>query len=132
MKKKSDDAELLNNFRAAALDYGEALEIGDHKSANKAARLGGKLKKEIVARGEKPVETLVKLLDDGDHWIRYAAAVSTLDREPERAYLVLTELQALPKAIGAAAFTVIRMWETGALPAGNYPGTDGRFTDRKT
>ena len=117
MKKKSDDAELLNNFRAAAVDYGEALEIGDHKSANKAARLGGKLKKEIVARGDKPVETLVKLLDDGDPWIRYAAAASTLDIEPERAYRVLTELQALPKAIGAAAFTVIRMWETGALPA---------------
>jgi hypothetical protein len=48
-KNQSDDAELLSNFRAAAVDYGEALEMGDHKSANKAARLGGKLKKEIVA-----------------------------------------------------------------------------------
>jgi hypothetical protein len=65
-KNQSDDAELLSNFRAAAVDYGEALEMGDHKSANKAARLGGKLKKEIVAWGDRPVETLVKLLDDGD------------------------------------------------------------------
>jgi hypothetical protein len=40
------------------VDYGEALETGDHKSANKAARLGGKLKKEIVARGDKPVKTV--------------------------------------------------------------------------
>ncbi|MGC1293515.1 MAG: hypothetical protein WA869_00615 [Alloacidobacterium sp.] len=60
---------------------------------------------------------LVKLLDDSDPWIRYAAAASILDIEPERAYRVLAELQALPKAIGVAAFTVIRMWETGALPA---------------
>ena len=117
MKKQSDYAELLSNFRAAAVDYGEALEIGDHKSANKAARLGSKLKNEIVARGDKPVKILVTLLDDGDPWVRYATAASTLDIEPERAYRVLTELQALPEAIGAAAFTVIRMWETGAMPA---------------
>ena len=117
MKKKSDHAELLIDFRAAALNYGEALEIGDHNAANNAARRGGKLKKEIVARGNKPVEMLLSLLDDSDPWIRYAAAASTLDIEPERAYRVLAELQALPKAIGAAAFTTIRMWETGVLPA---------------
>jgi hypothetical protein len=116
MKKKSDDTDLLNEFRVTALNYGEALEIGNHKAANKAARIGAKLKKEIVARGSASVENLVRMLDDGDPWIRYAAAASTLDIEPERAYGVLAELQALPKAIGAAAFTVIRMWETGALP----------------
>jgi hypothetical protein len=116
MRKKPDDAELLDEFRAAAVGYGEALEIGDDRAANKAARLGGKLKKEIVARGNRPVQILVKLLDDSDPWIRYAAAASTLDIEPERAYRVLAELQAFPKAIGAAAITVIRMWETGALP----------------
>jgi HEAT repeat protein len=117
MRRKSDDAKLIDDFRAAAVDYGEALEIGDHRVANKWARLGGKLKKEIVARGNPAVADLIKLLGDDEPWIRYAAAASTLDLEPERAYRVLAELQALPKAIGSAAFTAMRMWETGALPA---------------
>ena len=55
MKKKSDDTDLLNEFRVTALNYGEALEIGNHKAANKAARIGAKLKKEIVARGSASV-----------------------------------------------------------------------------
>jgi HEAT repeat protein len=117
MKNSSDDAKLLEDFRAAALDYGEALEIGNHKAANHAASLGGRLKKEIVARGNPTVGRLLKMLDDRNPWIRLAAAVSTLDIEPGRAYQVLAELQAFPKAIGSAAFTIIRMWETGALPA---------------
>jgi hypothetical protein len=117
MKNRSDDAKLLEEFRAAAVGYGEALEIGHHKAANQAASLGGRLKKEIVARGNPTVGCLLKMLDDRNPWIRLAAAATTLDIEPERAYQVLAELQAFPKAIGSAAFTVIRMWETGDLPA---------------
>jgi hypothetical protein len=74
MENRSDEAKLLEEFRAAAVDYGEALEVGNHKAANQAASLGGTLKKEIVARGNPTVGRLLKMLDDRNPWIRLAAA----------------------------------------------------------
>jgi hypothetical protein len=117
MKESSADARLLEDFRAAAVAYGEALEIGNHKAANQAARLGGRLKKKIVAQGNPTISLFLRMLQDTNPWVKYAAAASSLDIEPERAYQVLAELQEHPQAIGAAAFTVIRMWESGVLPS---------------
>jgi hypothetical protein len=106
--------DLLSDFRENALVYGESLEIGDSKTANIAAGNATTLKKRIMAEGSSSISKLLNLLDDGNPWVRYAAAAITLDINAERAYSVLRDLETRSGTIGASAYTVLRMWESGA------------------
>jgi hypothetical protein len=114
LNKNNDITELLNSFRETALSYGEAMEIGDHRSANKSSRHCDALKHQITGRGTEAIKLLLKLLDDEEPWIRYATAASALDIQPERAYQKLMELQQHKGAVGASAFASLRMHDSGS------------------
>ncbi|WP_433971874.1 HEAT repeat domain-containing protein [Tunturiibacter lichenicola] len=100
MKKSFFDAKLLEDFRAAAVDYGEALETGTHKGPIMRPVLMGKKRS---LRREITISLFLRMLQDENPWVKYAAAASTLDIEPQRAYQVLTELQKHPQAIGGGS-----------------------------
>ena len=107
--------DLVNDLKETALLYGESLETGDSKTANEASNRAACLKKNLVSKGVNGTSALLKLLGDSNPWVRYASASLCLDIDPERAYVVLQTLQSEPRAIGAAAYTILRMWETGPL-----------------
>lgn len=109
MKKPISDDQLLVDVTNAAITYGEGLEAGDDRKANKAYAVANKAFEELVARGAE--QRVLDLLEFAHPAVRLVAAAFAMRFAPERGEPVLEKIANGPKGgIRAMASTSLYFW----------------------
>jgi hypothetical protein len=106
---------LVHRYREAAMKHGNAIDIGDHKAASKAADVVAAIYSELRRRGTEAQDHLLALLDDTTSRIRGWAAAHALEFAPQRGEPVLRELALHSGFLGHSAQTTLKEWRAGRL-----------------
>lgn len=106
---------LVQSYRDAAARHGEALTVGNHKVANKAADVIAAIYSELRRRGATAQNHLIQLLDDPTPRVRGWAAAHALEFAPDKGEAVLQELALHSGFLGVSAETTLKEWRAGRL-----------------
>lgn len=107
--------ELLSAYAVAAIQHEKATEGSDYRAANMAHDGIAAIHRELAARGERALRSLVPLLSRAEPAVRHWAAAHLLLVEPSLAEPVLAALSELPGAVGLGSGMVLKEWKKGGL-----------------
>lgn len=113
--KTRANADLIEEYRAAAALHGAATESGDYRVANRNHDLVAEIYSELRVRGADAQRQLLILLDDVDPHVRGWAAAHALDFAPDRGERVLRRLVAEQGVAGLNAEMTLEEWSKGSL-----------------
>ena len=108
--------ELVTLYEEAAKVYGEALEHGKSRIANKQHTVIGALRKEFKRRGEEGRIAVVRMMSHEAKWVRLLAAGFVLRFDSQKAVPILQELALLSGNCGFTAEMILELWREGRLP----------------
>jgi len=108
--------ELTGLYEKAGTAYGEALEHGTAKAANKQYDVIAALEKEFKRRGSEGQEAVLRAMSHESRWVRLLAAGFTLHFDPPKAVPVLQEITLLRGTCGFTAGKILELWREGRLP----------------
>ena len=112
---RMDVVQLVDAYRAAARQHGEASEKGDYKAANQSAELVTAVYSELRRRGPIAQDALLPLLADPAPGIRLWSASHALDFSPTEAESALILLSSSERLLGLSAETTLKEWRAGRL-----------------
>jgi len=105
--------KIKKDFLLEAIEYGNAIAIGDNKKANK---LHKKLHNFYdIAKEQNVVSLFEELLNEDNENIRFWAATFSLASSPKLAEKTLERLTELSSIIGLSAKTTLQLWKQGRL-----------------
>ena len=110
-RKEMSNGDLIAELERIAISYGQALEAGNSRLANKAHDEAEATYRQLEVRGPSATGLMIPLLAADHLWVRYVAAAYALDFDPARAKPVLVDLKKTPKALGMMAYTTLTNWE---------------------
>lgn len=108
------DNKLIEEYVEAAINYGESIEKGNSKEANKNATKMHEIRNKI-----KQVENyhnwFIPLLNHENDYVKLYSAYLLLQVVPEKAEIVLVELSKKRKLLGFEAKMTLKEWRKGNL-----------------
>lgn len=110
-----DVGRLVEAYRDAAKRHGEASEIGDSKSANKAAELVAAIYSELRQRGTEAQKALLPLLADPASGVRLWVGSHALEFSPTDGESCLRKLASSRCLLGLSAEVTLKEWQAGRL-----------------
>ncbi|MDD4970329.1 MAG: hypothetical protein PHT07_12965 [Paludibacter sp.] len=105
--------DFKDNFIEHAKKYGEAIEEGNHKLANKLHSKLTVLYQKI--QNERKWEVLYELINHPNESVQLWSATFLLKNDNEIALDVLNKLKQSEKIVGLTATSIIDMWNKGML-----------------
>ena len=111
----ADTMRLVEMYRDAAKQHGEATETGDHKTANKSADLISEVYAELRRRGADAQRTLLPLLTDPASGVRLWSASHALEFAPEQGEALLKKFASRETFLGSSAEMTLNEWRAGRL-----------------
>jgi hypothetical protein len=106
---------LIEHYRQAARQHGDATEIGDYKSANRFAESVATIFAELKRRGPQSRQLLLKCLEYPSPGVRLWAASHALEFAPARAEQALGDLSKAERLVGVSAAATLKEWHRGRL-----------------
>jgi hypothetical protein len=106
---------LIEGYRQAARQHGDATEIGDYKSANRFAESVATIFAELKRRGPQSQQLLLKCLEDPSPGVRLWAASHALEFAPAKAEKVLGDLSKGGRLVDVSAAVTLKEWHSGRL-----------------
>ncbi|MDQ2772545.1 MAG: hypothetical protein M3Y54_18815 [Bacteroidota bacterium] len=106
---------LLEQYRAAAFQHGQATERGDARTANKQYEQVMRAYRGIKQHGEEAMMHLGPLLKDDDFSVASWAAAHLLPYDEQQATTVLQHICKQPGIVAFSAEMVLREWKNGRL-----------------
>ncbi len=107
--------QLVETYRDAAKQHGEASEKADHKTANKAAELVAAIYSELRRRGVEAQMALLPLLVDPAPGVRLWSASHALEFSPTEGETCLKQLISGERLLGLSADMTLKEWRAGRL-----------------
>jgi hypothetical protein len=108
--------ELCSMFEKASLVYGQAMERGDPRVANRESGVIRVIYKEWKRRGTEGQSAAINLMRHKEPWVRLQAAGFSIHFAPQRAEPVLLDLATQQKGdCGFIAEKTIALWREGRL-----------------
>jgi hypothetical protein len=107
----SSMSELIASYEKTALEYGQAIDSGDHRTANKQNDRIRLLRKEMGRRGDDGLAAISHLMENPAAWVRLLAAGYVLRFAPQKAEPVLQQLSEGPEFFGFTAETILKQWK---------------------
>jgi hypothetical protein len=108
--------ELLRQYEFAARAHSDGTTGGDYKKANDAYDRIGKLRQEILTRGDAGRAGILHLLTINDDRVRIWASAHALEFAPKIAEPILQQLQqGEPGPLRLSAEYTLRAWRLGQL-----------------
>jgi hypothetical protein len=104
---------IKEKFLNEVAEHGQAVEVGDHKEANKIHKKLYALY--ILAKEQNQADIFSELLIETDENVRLWAATFTLKIYPDLAEKTLSNLAELSNITGLSAKTTIHLWKDGVL-----------------
>jgi Domain of unknown function (DUF2019) len=111
----ADTMRLVEVYRDAAKQHGEATEAGDHKTANRSADLISEVYAELRQRGADAQRALLPLLTDPASGVRLWSASHALEFAPEEGEAVLKKLASGGTFLGMTAKMTLEECRAGRL-----------------
>lgn len=108
-------SELVAGYRKAAAEHGEAIEGGNHNSANQAADRIAAIYSELRRRGSEAQNQLIPLLEDPLPRVRGWAAAHSMEFSPVAGESVLRALAEQQDLLGLSAEMTLKEWQAGRL-----------------
>jgi Domain of unknown function (DUF2019) len=112
---EGDVLTLVDAYREAAKQHGEATENGDRKKANKSAELVSAIYSELRRRGPDAQRHLLSLTTDPTPGVRLWAASHALEFSPAEGENTLERLIVEGRLLGLSAQTTLKEWRAGRL-----------------
>ena len=111
----ADTMRLVEMYRDAAKQHGEATETGDHKTANRSADLISEVYAQLRQRDADAQRALLPLLTDPASGVRLWSASHALEFAPEEGEAVLKKLAAGGTFLGMTAKMTLEECRAGRL-----------------
>jgi Domain of unknown function (DUF2019) len=111
----ADAMRLVEMYRDAAEQHGEATEDGDHKTANISADLISEVYAELRQRGANAQRAVLPLLTDPVSGVRFWSASHALEFAPEEGEAVLEKFASSDTFLGSSAEMTLNEWRGGRL-----------------
>jgi len=102
---------LVEKFINASIKYGEAIELGETKAANKQSGIIRKIRKQLAESCN--LDLLIPSMKHNNDYVKLTVASSLIWILPEDAREVLGELQSRKGLIGFEAKMFIQEWDRG-------------------
>jgi hypothetical protein len=111
-----NSADLIEQYRKAAMRHGDAVEKGKSKIANKWFDQGIRISHHFRRGGAEMQRAFMVLLYDINPWVRCRAATHSLEFAPVEALKALEQVAAGPPSlVQFNAEMVLREWRAGRL-----------------
>jgi hypothetical protein len=107
--------EMREKYADAASEHGRAMEVGDHRTANRCHDIIVRVKKDLYSAGSAGLEILENLMLEQDPGVRTWAATHMLEHLSDRAEQVLEEVARQKTIVGLCADTTLKEWRRGRL-----------------
>ena len=107
--------KLVEKFIDASIKYGEAIEMGESKSANKQSNIIRKIRKQL--RESCKVDILISSLQHNDDYVKLNVASSIIGLVPDDARMALEELQNRKGLVGFEARMFLQELDKGNIKA---------------
>ncbi len=104
---------LVEKFIDASIKYGEAIELGDSKKANKQSIIIRKIRKQLLDSCE--LDLLKPGIKHNNDYVKLSVASSLIVILPDDSRAVLQELQNKKGLIGFEAKMFLREWDSGNI-----------------
>lgn len=104
---------LVEKFVDASIKYGEAIEEGESKIANKQSSIIRKIRKQLFESSK--LDILIPSLQHENDYVKLNAAASVIWILPNDAREVLEELQNRRGLLGFEAKMFLREWDKGNI-----------------
>lgn len=104
---------LVEKFIDASIKYGEAIENGDSKKANKQSGVIRKIRRQLLENCE--LDLLVSSVKHNNDYVKLNVASSLITIFPEDSKAVLQELQSKKGLVGFEARMFLQEWERGNI-----------------
>ncbi|NJL26602.1 MAG: DUF2019 domain-containing protein [Thermoanaerobaculia bacterium] len=112
----SEIETLIDEFTAAAVEYGDAMKIGDPRSAKRHRDRVATAYRRLVEHGGTGQASLLALLATNDLAVRYMTAVHALDFAPTEGERVLIDIMnGPPSPLRLLAQISLSQWRSGML-----------------
>ncbi|MBF9240001.1 hypothetical protein I2I05_21605 [Hymenobacter sp. BT683] len=108
-------APLLQQYRAAASQHGQATATGDASAANRQYEQLTRAYRAIQQHGKEAVVHLLPLLNDGDWAVATWAATHLLPSHEPAATAALQRISQQPGIMAFGAQMVLQEWKNGRL-----------------
>ena len=108
-----NNEKLLQKFINASIKYGEAIEIGDSKKANKQSAIVRGIRQQLIASDE--LQILTPILQHDNDYVRLSVATSLIFIMPQESKRVLIELQNKRGLLAFEAEIFLQEWEKGNM-----------------
>ena len=105
--------ELVEKFIDASIKYGEAIEQGESKTANKQSSVIRKIRKQLVESCK--LDILIPSLQHENDYVKLNVASSIIGTLPKDAREVLRELQSRKGLVGFEAKMFLQEWDKGNI-----------------
>jgi hypothetical protein len=104
---------LVQEYEQAAVAYGQALEAGDHRAANRAHdKIAGAYRE---LRSREATAHLLPLLKTENETVRSCVAAHALEFAPEQGAPVLLDFASRPGLLRTPAEYALKAWREGTL-----------------
>ena len=104
---------LVEKFINASIKYGEAIELGESKTANKQSSVIRKIRKQLVESCK--LDILAPSLQHNNDYVKLNVASSIIGILPDDAREVLGELQSKKGLVGFEAKMFLQEWDRGNI-----------------
>lgn len=104
---------LVEKFIDASIKYGESIELGESKMANKQSSIIRKVRKQLVESCK--LDLLIPSLKHNNDYVKLNAASSLIGILPDDARDVLGELQGRKGLVGFEAKMFLQEWYRGNI-----------------
>lgn len=104
---------LAEKFIDASIIYGEAIEQGESKAANKQSSIIRKIRKQLVESCK--LDLLIPSIKHNNDYVRLNVAASLIEILPDESRTVLAELQSRKGLVGFEAKMFLQEWDKGNI-----------------
>ena len=104
---------LVEKFIDASIKYGESIELGEYKTANKQSSIIRKIRKQLVESCK--LDLLIPSLKHNNDYVKLNVASSLIGILPDDARDLLEELQSRKGLVGFEAKMFLQEWDRGNI-----------------